>query len=99
MTTARATLLVVEDDAEMRSFLHDELREAGYDVLATAAGDEALDRLAHVTVDVVVTDLMMPGMKGSDLLRQVRARDPEIPVVLITAFGSIDSAVEAMKAG
>ncbi|PYS94533.1 MAG: hypothetical protein DMF50_12330, partial [Acidobacteria bacterium] len=97
--TRRPTLLVVEDDDAMRQFLHDELREAGHDVLSAASGAEALDQLAHGAVDVVVTDLMMPGMRGNELLRQVRAREPGTPVVIITAFGSIDSAVEAMKAG
>ncbi len=84
---------------EMRSFLQEELREAGYDVVPTASGLEALERIGCAPIDVVVTDLMMPGMRGNDLLAQVRARTPEIPVVIITAFGSIESAVEAMKAG
>jgi DNA-binding NtrC family response regulator len=97
--TAPRTILVVEDDREMRGFLHEELREAGYDVVGAASGDEALDHLGHAAVDVVVTDLVMPGMKGSDLLAHVRAREPEVPVVIITAFGSIDSAVESLKAG
>jgi DNA-binding NtrC family response regulator len=97
--TARQTLLVVEDDPEMRAFLHEELREAGYDVVTAASGPEGLETLAVRSVDVVVTDQRMPGMKGSDLLARVRTREPDLPVVIITAFGSIESAVEAVKAG
>jgi DNA-binding NtrC family response regulator len=91
--------LVVEDDAAMRTFLEEELVEAGYQVVSVSTGFEALERLAAVAVDVVVTDLMMAGMRGQELLSEVRARDPGVPVVIITAFGSIDSAVEAMRAG
>jgi len=97
--TPRARLLVVEDDAEMRLFLEEELCEAGLEVLTAAGGDEALELLGREAVDVVVTDLMMPGMRGNELLARVRSNDPHLPVVIITAFGSIDSAVEAMKAG
>jgi DNA-binding NtrC family response regulator len=93
----RARLLVVDDDPDLRQFLEEELTEAGYDVLTAAGGAEALEVSAGV--DVIVTDQMMPGMKGSELLTQVRARMPEVPVVIITAFGSIESAVQAMRAG
>ncbi len=99
MLKPRGTVLVVEDDEEMRRLLEDELREAGYEVLTAGSGSEGLERLGRAEVDVVVTDMMMPGMKGSELLAEVRARDPEVPVVIITAFGSIDSAVDAMRAG
>ncbi len=95
----RPTILVVEDDAAMRELLEDELREAEFKVLAAADGVEALERLARYRVDAVVTDLQMPQMKGRELLDEVRAREPEVPVIIITAFGTIDSAVDAMKAG
>jgi DNA-binding NtrC family response regulator len=98
MTPAR-TVLLVEDDAEMRLFLEEELREAGYEVRSAADGLEGLKRLGEQRVDVIVTDLMMPGLKGRELLTQVRATEPGIPVVIITAFGSIESAVDAMRAG
>jgi DNA-binding NtrC family response regulator len=97
--TRERTILVVEDDADMRLMLEEELREAGYQTIAAADGVEALQRLAESDVDVVVTDLMMPGLKGNDVLAEVRARDPGVPVVIITAFGSIESAVDAMRAG
>ncbi|MFH1680908.1 MAG: response regulator, partial [Candidatus Eisenbacteria bacterium] len=95
----KAAVLVVEDDREMRDLLVEELSAGGYEVLAAAGGSEALRLLSGARVDIVVTDLMMPGMKGDELLREVRSRAPEVPVVIITAFGSIPAAVEAMKAG
>ena len=99
MTATTSRILVVEDDQEMRSLLSEDLREAGHDVLAAASGGEALELLGATEVDVVVTDQMMPGMKGSQLLEELRLREPELPVVIITAFGSIESAVLAIKAG
>jgi len=95
----RRTVLIVEDDEEMRNLLEDELREARYDVVAATSAVEALERMGRSTVDVLVTDNMMPGMKGRELLAEVRARDPEIPVVIITGFGSVEAAVDAMRGG
>jgi len=97
--TAPRRVLVVEDDLEMRAWLDEELRELGYDVRTAADGTGALGELERAGADVVVTDLMMPGMKGTDLLAEVRARHAGLPVVIITAFGSIESAVDAMQAG
>jgi len=97
--TSRSTLLIVEDEEEMRILLEEELREAAYDVLTAAGGDEALERIGRSPVDAVITDLVMPGMQGNELLKEVRALERDIPVVIMTAFGSIESAVEAVKAG
>jgi DNA-binding NtrC family response regulator len=99
MKLRQGRVLLVEDDAEMRALLEEEMREAGLEVCAAASGQEALARLDAGPADVVVTDMEMPGMRGSDLLAAVRTRDPDLPVVIITAFGSIESAVEAVKAG
>ena len=94
-----ACILVVEDDAEMRQLLVDELELAGCSVLGAADATEALALLPREEIDAVVTDLMMPGMKGSELLTRIRALDPTIPVVIMTAFGSVESAVDAMRSG
>jgi len=97
--THRRTVLVVEDDDAMRDLLEEELRHAGYAVLTAPEGAVAMQLIAHNSVDAVVTDLQMPGVKGRELLDQVRQRESHIPVLIITAFGSIDAAVEAMRAG
>jgi len=95
----RGCILVVEDDADMRQMLDDELREAGFEVVLAASGDEALDRFDPAQVDAVVTDLMMPGMRGEALLGALREVDRQVPVVIMTGFGSVESAVQSMKEG
>ena len=97
--TCEARVLVVEDDEAMRVMLDEELREAGYDVVTAAGGEEALELISTWSVDVVVTDQMMPGMKGRELLSEIQSRNPRLPVVITTAFGTIESAVDAIKAG
>ena len=97
--THTSTLLVVEDDDEMRLFLEEELSDRGYRVIGAARGEEALARMVEGPIDGVITDLKMPEMQGDELLARLRSRDHDLPVVMITAFGSIDSAVEAIKAG
>ncbi|MEZ4647815.1 MAG: sigma-54 dependent transcriptional regulator [Candidatus Eisenbacteria bacterium] len=99
MKRPSGTVLVVEDDDAMRTLLDEQLTEAGYRVFTAVEGAEGLEQVVRHSVDVVVTDLKMPGMKGDELLEAIRSRDPELPVVVITAFGSIESAVETMKAG
>jgi DNA-binding NtrC family response regulator len=95
----RRTILVVEDDSEMRSWLEEELRETGYDVCVAEDGHVALRQLESSRIDAVITDVVMPGLRGGELLAEVRSRDPAIPVVVISAFGTIESAVETMRAG
>ncbi|MBX6362690.1 MAG: sigma-54-dependent Fis family transcriptional regulator [Gemmatimonadetes bacterium] len=96
-------VVIVEDDRELREFLAEILEDAGYDVQPFATADAALRALsdgdAEEPADVVVTDLVMPGMRGQELLRELRVRRPELNVIVITAFGSIDSAIELVKAG
>ncbi len=93
-------ILVVEDDRELRDLLTDVLRDAGYRATSYASAGAALAGLAEgAPTDLVITDLMMPGMPGHELLAEVRRRAPELNVLVMTAFGSIDSAIELMKAG
>ena len=94
-----STVLVVEDDAAMRDLLTDELKDARYRIVSAADGHEAMEQLDRHAIDAVVTDLMMPGLNGDALLDQVRVRHPRLPVIIITAFGTIDTAVRAVKAG
>ncbi len=92
-------ILVVEDDASLREALTDTLEMAGYAVIAASAAEEALSRLDKTAPGLVLTDVQMPGMDGHALLRTLKTRRPEIPVILMTAYGQIDRAVQAMRDG
>lgn len=92
-------VLVVEDDHELREALADTLELAGCVVDALGDGAAALERLASASFDVVVSDVNMPGMDGHELLCRTRSAHPHVPVVLITAFGSIERSVRAMRDG
>ncbi len=97
--SARGRILIVEDDGSMLRFLLDELEEAGFEACGASSAREALDQARLHALDAVVTDLVMPGMKGDELLRELRSVAPGVPVVIMTAFGSIESAVDAMREG
>ena len=92
-------VLVVDDEPNLRRVLSATLQREGYEVTLCADGEEGLAALERDGADVIVTDLVMPKMDGLSLLRKVVARHPDVPVIVITAHGRIDSAVEAMKAG
>lgn len=92
-------VLVVDDHAQARESVADVLRHAGYDVATCASASEALGRLAVRPVDVVVTDLQMPGMDGLEFIREIERRRLNVQVLMITAHASIASAVEAMRHG
>jgi two-component system response regulator HydG len=96
-----ARLLIAEDDADLRDLLQDDLEDAGYETLAAIDGRSAL---AHIerereSIDLLITDVKMPGLTGDQLLAQMREKRPEAPVIVITAFGSVEQAVEMVKAG
>src|SRR5690606_32162233 len=95
----RAQILVVDDEANLRRVLSAQLQREGYDVHSAADGYEALQILSNHHVDVVVTDLRMPGIDGMALLREAQKIDVDLPVIMITAHGSVDNAVEALKSG
>lgn len=92
-------VLVVDDEAAARAALAELLRDEGYEVQSAADGFKALGRLDNWTPDIVLTDLKMPGVDGIKLMDKVRERLPEMPVVVMTAFGTVESAVEAIKHG
>lgn len=93
------SVLVVEDDAPLREALSDTLELAGYSVTAVPDAEVALGWLERGNPGLVLTDVQMPGMDGHALLRAIKARRPEIPVLIMTAFGQIERAVEAMREG
>jgi DNA-binding NtrC family response regulator len=97
--TASHSLLVVDDDLAMREMLASLFREQGFAVEEAASADEALHHLGEAEFDVVLSDIKMPGRSGIELVGEARRLRPDTPVVLMTAFGSIDSAVEAMRSG
>ncbi len=94
-----ADILLVEDKESLRKMLRLTLENAGHTAEAVADGAEALARLERAHFRLVLTDLRMPGRSGLDVLRAAKAADPLLPVVVMTAYGSIDEAVQAMKDG
>jgi DNA-binding NtrC family response regulator len=94
-----ARILVVDDEPEMVENLTRLLRRAGYRILSTTAAERALALLESERPDLLVTDLKMPDIDGLELMRRAHDLDPALPVIVITAFASIDSAVAAIKAG
>jgi diguanylate cyclase (GGDEF)-like protein len=96
---SRARILAVDDQQYFRVFLEDLLREEDYAVATAASGAEALARLESERFDVIVTDLVMPGMDGSELVQRVKERWPEQDVVVVTSVGDLKTAIDAMKLG
>ncbi|HKY33130.1 MAG TPA: sigma-54 dependent transcriptional regulator [Candidatus Polarisedimenticolia bacterium] len=96
---ARGKVLVVEDEAYVRDSLGELLASRGYDVRLEAGLEPALRFLDRAPVDLLITDLRMPGGGGLELVREVRSRGGDVPVVILTGFGTVASAVECMKAG
>jgi DNA-binding NtrC family response regulator len=95
----RAHILVLDDEREMGAFLVDLLSDEGYTVEAYQQGADVLAILERSSPDLLITDLVMKGMSGLEVLRAAKQRDPSLAVVMITAFGTIESAVEAMHLG
>ncbi len=92
-------ILIIDDDTSLRRVLEYNLQEAGYQVSAAASGEEGLRLFDQDTPSLVITDMKMPGMDGMQVLQNIKERSPETLVIMITAFGTVDIAVEAMKAG
>lgn len=95
----KSRILIVDDEVNIRSALATMLEKLGYAVLTASGGEEALKRMEEGLCHVVVLDLKMPGMDGMDLLRKIKGRSPQTEVIVMTAYGSIETAVEAMKLG
>lgn len=96
---SQASILVVEDDAALQEALCDTLELSGFNTLTADDGRMAMDILANESVDMVISDVQMQRMDGHALLREIKTRDAALPVLLMTAHGSIERAVEAMREG
>ena len=95
----KATILVVEDEAKMRRLLELQLGEEGFVVCTAPDAETGLQLLVREKPDLVVTDLRLPGMSGLEFLQAVKRVNAALPVVVMTAYGTVESAVEAMKGG
>jgi DNA-binding NtrC family response regulator len=93
------TILIVEDEAKMRRLLELNLGEDGFTALSAGDAETGVKLLRENTIDLVVTDLKLPGMNGLEFLQAIKRQNAALPVVVMTAFGTVETAVEAMKAG
>ena len=96
---ASSRILVVDDELNIREALVTLLEKKHYQVRGAGTAEEALEELESATADLILTDLKMPGIGGIEFLRQLKQKWPEIEVLVMTAFGSIETAVEAMRCG
>lgn len=94
-----STIMVVEDDNELREALSETLQLAGFTVLKAKDGVDALQKLTNASVNLIVSDIQMPNMDGQALLKKLKSAYPDIPVMLMTAYGTIQQAVDAMRFG
>src|SRR5690606_34800592 len=92
-------VLVVDDEPALREVLSMRIESWGYEVATAAHVREANERLRELSPDIIISDVVMPEATGIELLRMLKANDPSKPVIMVTAHGSIDAAVEAMKEG
>jgi two-component system response regulator PilR (NtrC family) len=97
--TGRGTVLIVDDEEIMREILETLLTREGYEVKLAASGQEGLDVARTVPLDAAIVDVMMPGMDGVAVLDELKKLDDDLPVLMITAFASVESAIAAMKRG
>src|SRR6187549_2330088 len=92
-------VLLIEDDTNIATGLQKVMRANGYDVAISARGDEGLKRAMEEEFDAVITDLKLPGLDGLELVKQLHQAKPKLPILLITAHGSTETAIEATKWG
>ncbi len=98
-TNKQKTILLADDDDNLRRVLEYQLTEAGFEIQTAKDGVEALEIFNNNDFDCVITDLRMPRLSGLEFLEKIKSTDAEIPVIVITAFGEVETAVTAMKAG
>ncbi len=99
MKRERPQVLIADDEANLRRVLSAQLQRDGYDVVEVADGDAAVEALSEHHIDLVISDLRMPKRDGMEVLRFITEHHPDVPVIMITAHGTVDTAVEALKLG
>ncbi|HSQ63876.1 MAG TPA: sigma-54 dependent transcriptional regulator [Polyangiaceae bacterium] len=99
MLPEKKQVLIVDDEPNLRKILSAQLTRDGYDVMIAEDGEQGLAVLREHHIDMVITDLKMPKVDGMTLLKEALREDPELPIVMITAHGTVDTAVEALKSG
>ena len=99
MTDSSKHLLLVEDEALLRQAIAEQLTDRGYHVDQAESGEAALPRLADFAYDIIISDLRLPGIDGSAVVEAAVARYPEIIAIVVTGFGTVKDAVEAIKRG
>src|ERR1700730_14202809 len=99
MLPERKQVLIVDDEPKLRKSLSAQRSRDGYEVMTAEDGEQGLALLKEHHIDLVITDLKMPKVDGMTLLRKALAEQPELPIVMITAHGTVDTAVEALKLG
>src|SRR5271163_4754879 len=97
--SAAAKILLIEDDSGIADTLRRVLADEGHDVAVERRGDEGLARAGRDVFNLVITDLRLPGLSGLDLVRQLHAAQPRLPIILTTAYGTTETAIEATKFG
>src|ERR1051326_3160576 len=97
--SSETKILLIEDDAGIRDTLQRVLTEEGHEVAVADRGDTGLHRASKDVFNLIITDLRLPGVGGLDLVRQLHAAQPRLPIILITAFGTTETAIEATKLG
>lgn len=99
MEILEKTVMLVDDEAIIRKTMAIKLMEEGFTILTAASGQEALTMLPKQTVHMVITDLMMEGMSGLEVLKRVKKHNQEIAVIILTGYGELTSAIEALRLG
>ncbi|RKZ28222.1 hypothetical protein DRQ26_01550 [bacterium] len=93
----QATIMIVDDEDRIRRILAIQLQKAGYNVLSLGDGQEAMELLSKVNVDVVISDIRMPGITGDQILRYIKTHNPSIPVIMLTGVVDVETAVSIMR--
>ncbi|MDH4272880.1 MAG: response regulator, partial [Candidatus Aminicenantes bacterium] len=99
MAEKKATIHVIDDEPIIHEVLSQLLTAEGYEVELSSSGEEALERHSSQTHDVTLLDLLMPGLDGIEVLKNIKRVDPQAVIIIITAYASVESAIAAMKMG